>query len=104
MKQPQSKLVFVTPQMAYELLSKNTKNRKVKEVQVKRLAQSIINGTFVVTNNGIGIDINGVLTDGQHRLLAIIKANKGAWLFVVTDLEPVARIVCDTGGVRTLSS
>jgi hypothetical protein len=101
MKQPKISLVFITPQMALEMLTRNTMNRRIKAQAVQRIEQTIVNDKFIVTNNAIGFDTNGVLTDGQHRLLAIVHANKGVWSFVATDLEPTARLIVDTNSVRT---
>lgn len=100
---PTVKRVFVTPEMAKEMLKFNTMNRQISLAHVNRLAQSITNGTFIENNIGIGFDKNNVLTDGQQRLTAIIKANKGVWLTVYRNLQPEARLVVDTGRKRSHS-
>ena len=97
----QSKIETITVDRAKELLSKNVGNRKIDLAKVNRIAQSIINGDFIITNQGIGIDRNNVLYDGQHRLSAIIKANQPVKLLVVSGLEPKSRYVIDTGKSRT---
>ena len=35
----------------------------------------------------IKISKSGTILDGQHRLMAIIKANKGIWLHLATELD-----------------
>lgn len=100
-KTPKSKLTFITPTMAKEMLKLNTKNRTISQASVVKFAKLITEGRFIITNQGIGIDVNNVLADGQHRLHAIIKANKGVNMFVMTDLEPKSRLVVDVQTVRT---
>ena len=95
---------FITPEIAKELLKMNTQNRKVSQPAVNKLAQSIVNGQFVTTNIGIGVDTNNVLTDGQQRLNAIIKANIGVEMLVVRNLQPKARLVVDTGIKRSFAN
>jgi hypothetical protein len=95
---------LITPKIAEDFLKMNTQNRKVSIPAVNRLAQSMINGQFVTTNIGIGIDTNNVLTDGQQRLCAIIKANIPVELLVVRNLEPKARLVVDTGITRSFAN
>lgn len=98
---PTQKLELITPEIAQQYLKMNTMNRKLNFAAVSRIAQSITNGKFVTTNIGIGFDKNGVLTDGQTRLNAIVRANKSVKMFVARGLDPMARIVCDTNSVRT---
>jgi hypothetical protein len=92
---------LITPQRATELLTLNTQNRKICPVTVNRIAQSIVNGSFVTTNVGVGIDTNNVLTDGQQRLSAVIKSNIAVEMIVAKNLDPKARLVVDTGRKRS---
>ncbi len=101
MNQPKSSLVLITPKLAKEMLAMNTQNRSTSPSRVNRIRQSIKNGKFIVTNNAIGFDVNGVLTDGQTRLQAIIDADESVLSFVTTDLPPQARLVVDTGRIRS---
>lgn len=98
------KIEKVTPLMAKKYLESNTKNRVIKPLHVKRMAQSMVNGDFLLTNMGIGFDTNGVLTDGQQRLHAVIKANVPVQMLVLRNLNPKARLVVDTGVIRTHSN
>jgi hypothetical protein len=92
---------LITPQRATELLSLNTQNRKICHSTVNRIAQSMVNGSFVTTNVGVGIDTNNVLTDGQQRLSAIVKSNVPVEMIVARNLDPKARLVVDTGRKRS---
>jgi hypothetical protein len=97
----EARIETITVDRAKELLSKNVDNRRVDESRVTRLAQTIINGDFVITNQGIGVDKNGIVSDGQHRLKAIIKANLPVDMLIITGLEPKCRYVIDTGKGRS---
>ena len=92
---------LITPQRATELLTLNTQNRRICPLTVNRIAQSIVNGSFVTTNVGVGIDFNNVLTDGQQRLSAIVKSNTPVEMIVARNLDPKARLVVDTGRKRS---
>ena len=61
---------LVTPEMAREWLTHNTHNRPVSRQYVEKYARDMRAGRWHYTNQGIGFDVNGVMTDGQHRLLA----------------------------------
>jgi hypothetical protein len=95
---------MVTPTMAKELLKMNTMNRRINQPMVTKIANSIISGKYITTNMGVGIDRNGVLTDGQQRLSAIIKANIPVEIIIARNLDPRARLVVDTGSKRTHSN
>lgn len=103
MSKVEARIETITVDRAKFLLSKNVDNRRIDENRVTRLAQTIINGDFVITNQGIGIDKNGVVSDGQHRLKAVVKANTPVDMLVITGLEPKCRYVIDTGKGRSHS-
>ena len=42
----------------------------------------------MTTHQGIAFDENGVLQDGQHRLCAIVSANKPVDMMVTSGLSP----------------
>lgn len=49
-------------------------NRVVRPAHIAKLAKSMLNGEWVLTNQGIGISVDNELIDGQHRLLALLLA------------------------------
>lgn len=68
-------LVEVTPQMAQEWLATNAKNnRDLSKVTVKRYANDMVKGQWMVTGEAIKFDRTGRLIDGQHRLQALIES------------------------------
>jgi hypothetical protein len=74
--------ITVTPQMARELLRYNTGNRHVQDNHVNMLARDIKNGNWMQNAQPICFTSNPFakgaeqprLLNGQHRLMAIIKA------------------------------
>lgn len=68
-------VVEITPELARQLLSNNKINRKIKPTIVERYAEQMEAGEWKFTGDTIKVDGEGMLLDGQHRLLAIIKCN-----------------------------
>ena len=72
----ETKQVQVTPDMARAWLKKyNKNNRHVRDDAVSAYAQDMAEGHWEFTHQGIAFYEDGVLADGQHRLMAVVKAN-----------------------------
>lgn len=99
--EPETRVILVTPEMATEWLSHNMKNRSVRKSRVALFARKMASGQWHVTNQGVGFDRDGVLIDGQHRLLAVVMAGVPVRMNVTKNLEPEARLNVDTGSART---
>lgn len=94
---------MITPQKAAEYLTKNLCNRKKNENTVNYYAKQMANGEWMLTSQGISIDNEGFLLDGQHRMFAIIKANVVIPMRV-TRGEPHSNFLAyDTGKSRSAS-
>jgi hypothetical protein len=93
----------IYPGAARALLDLNTHNRTVTEARVETLSRSMREGRWLLINNGIGVDVNGDLTDGQHRLLAVVLSDIPVEFYIHTGLDPKTRTVIDTGRARTLA-
>jgi hypothetical protein len=99
---PVTTYMLIDPATAQHWLDTcNSKNRPVHTRTVETISDDMKNGRWVQTHQSIGFDVNGQLVDGQHRLLAIIKANVGIPMLVVHNLQPEARQVVDTHTRRT---
>lgn len=82
-------LRYITPQEASDILAtKNTKNRRANKNHVKALALNMSNGSWRYNADPIRFDSNGMLIDGQHRLLALIQAQKNLLCKIVSGLDP----------------
>lgn len=93
----------IGPDRARELLEKNRKNRTVRPQRVEQIARDITNGEWRLTGDSIKLNGDGTLLDGQHRLLAIIKAGVPVELAVARGVEMRAMKTIDTGAPRTLT-
>lgn len=90
----------ITPTMAREMLKANTANRAIRRGHVEGLARDIEQGNYKLNAESIKFDKDGVLLDGQHRLSAIVKANKAVDSVVVRGLDPDVKVTIDTGKKR----
>jgi hypothetical protein len=92
---------MIKPEMALRLLKLNTGNRAVQIRHVDFLANEIKNNRFKQTGETIKISKTNKLVDGQHRLMAIVKANRGVILTICSGVEDDTFNVIDTGRVRS---
>lgn len=101
---PSAHIVTATKPLVDALLAMNTSNRKVRQSAVQRMRVDIESGAWRLTASGIGVDIRGVTSDGQHRLLAIKEAGYPPVQFVlVVGLSPDAQAVVDRHAKRSLA-
>lgn len=95
---------YITPKLAEEWLSKNYSNRIIRKRFVSQLAKKIKNGEWQKdTTDHIGFYVDGVLANGQHRLLAIIEADTPVYTKVDYNIPKEAAICIDTGNSRSFS-
>jgi len=84
------------------LLSMNTQNRSVKRAVVQNYVRDIKSGRWKLTNQGIGVTVDGVLADGQHRLLALRECEyPPVPLLIVTGLDVDVQLVIDAHAKRS---
>lgn len=88
-----TQLKTITPKWAKFILdNRNNRNRRLSESFVTKLARDITNGAFITTHQGIAFDESGDLLDGQHRLAAVVMANKPITVPVTTGLASSHRL------------
>jgi len=98
----ESRMVVMTPALAATILdSRNTSNRKISKAHVNLLAKFMENGDWDFNGDSIRFDENGVLIDGQHRLLAIIKSKTSQIVLILTGVEHKAFDTIDIGSKRS---
>lgn len=74
---------FITPEKASLILLKNTGNRNVSKNLIECYAKDILAGNWdEKVGSAISIDADGILRDGQHRLMAIVRAGVGVRMWV----------------------
>lgn len=90
--------ITLSPKIAAEILEMNTHNRPVREGYVELLANEIINGRWRdYTGDTIRISKDKIVLDGQHRMLAVVLANKAIKTHIIYGVDPNAMDVIDTG-------
>jgi hypothetical protein len=93
----------ITPEIAKKYLEKNTSNRTLRSSWVQTLAGAIENNDWKETHQSIAFSKSGRLLDGQHRLHAIVLANKSVQMYVTSDLEESSFQAIDCGLKRNIS-
>ena len=92
----------ITPEVARIMLGTNKENnRALNEKTVKFYAHQMTSGQWKLTGEAIKISSAGVLIDGQHRLNALIRANKSIDFLIVYDIDDSAFAYIDTGLTRS---
>lgn len=81
------KIENITPETAKIYLSKNIINRNVNAKRVSSYANDMQHGAWQLNGEAIRFNKKGELIDGQHRLLAIVKANIPVDMVVMNDID-----------------
>jgi hypothetical protein len=66
----------ITPQDAAQLLERNQHNRELRPRRVDDLEREVVEGRFLPNGESIVVADNGDLLNGQHRLSAVVRAEK----------------------------
>jgi hydrogenase maturation factor len=99
----QTEIMDISPAQAADFLRTNRINRSIRMSWVKKLAGMIERGEWQLTHQGIALNSDNELLDGQHRLHAIVLANRTVPMQVTFDCERSAFLAVDNGIKRTLS-
>jgi hypothetical protein len=92
---------IITPEMAREYLEKNTSNRRVRLPHIKMLAREIGEGRWTMNGQGLVFADTGRLLDGQHRLEAVVMANKPIEITITRGVPESAYAPLDQGIKRS---
>lgn len=101
LKQSFSEIVSVTPDIAKRLLEVNDCNRPIKPRLISRIEHDILNNQFRLNGEPIIVSEDGRLNDGQHRLMAVVSADKTVESFMTFGVPRDSRFTVDMGDVRT---
>lgn len=77
---------LVTPQLAAKLLETNTKNRAIRPHRIRAYCASRTEDRWYLNHQGIAIDVNGRLVDGQHRLTMVVSTGMATPMFIVRNV------------------
>jgi hypothetical protein len=93
--------ISVTPDTASLWMRKNhPQNRGITRARVNRYSKDMTAGLWLYSGEPVQFDENGLLINGQHRLLAIIESGVTVDLLVVRGLPAKTIGVLDTGKPR----
>lgn len=97
-----TRVLTIEPTLAAHILKKyHGRNRKLSRAHVDALKQDIRNGNWKLSAQGISINKEGRLDDGQHRLTAISEMTMSVPILTVFGSDPEAFSVYDIGRKRT---
>lgn len=97
-------VVEVNPEMARDWLgAKRPPNRNLNQSYVNRYASMIQRGEWRLTGEPIKFNAAGQLIDGQHRLAAVIAADKPITVAVVAGIDDGAFSAMDRGRKRSVA-
>lgn len=91
----------ITPDMAKEYLTHNIVNRKPNKGQVAYYARMMSEGKWMLNGESIVFDNKGNLSDGQHRLMAIMLAQVPIQSVVVRNVDCESFATIDSGKARS---
>ena len=96
-------VMTITPQIAQEWATLNTRNRSVRYAKVAQFARDMAAGKWMLNGETIKISANGTILDGQHRIYACIQAEVPFETVVIRGLPMEAQDTIDTGMARKMS-
>lgn len=96
-KQQVSHVEDIDPSLAKLLLEANVRNRPISTPHVRSIARDMTNGKWRLTHQGIALDRDGRLVDGQHRLSAIIESQTTQKMVVTYNVDPESFHSVDVG-------
>ena len=98
-------IVALTPKLASTFLETNVSyQRHLSRTRVEGYAREILQGRFLLTGQGILINRNGEMIDGQHRCAAVLMAKKAIPQIVLTrGIDKTGFAYIDTGKQRSAS-
>lgn len=92
----------ITPDMAKTYVDTVEKNRVLNLGIVKHLTDQMRKGAWMDNGASVVFDAQGHLSDGQHRMNAVIQSGKTLNFVVVEGVDPAAYVTMDTGKSRDL--
>lgn len=92
-----SRIETIDVEVAKLLLQGNVRNRPISMPHVKALARDMLAGKWRLTHQGIALDKDYRLVDGQHRLTAIVESGTTQKMTVTYNVDPESFHSIDVG-------
>lgn len=96
-----ARFVNVTPDVARELLDRNTNNRSIRLAKLRSWTNALTSGRWMLNGDAIRLSRSGVLLDGQHRLRAVIESKITVVMLLVEGLDDRVFSTIDSGARRS---
>jgi hypothetical protein len=97
---PECRPGLLTPAVAEAILAANNRNRRKRPGGVEFFEDIIDSGEWGWTHQGIAIDTEGYVQDGQHRLQAVQKTGRTVPVYITIGMPPENFGKIDTGMPR----
>lgn len=98
-----TEIATITPDVAEQLLARNTKNRAVSPTNLRRVKEALLAGEWELNGEAIKIAKDGTVLDGQHRLIASVETGITFQTLVIYGLDSTAQDTMDQGKSRTIA-
>jgi hypothetical protein len=95
-------LLNVTPETAQQWLKHNDYNRPLNQRLVEKYARQMRAGKWRRTHQGIAFDSRGMILDGQHRLMAIVRSGQVIPMLIFLNENLTVHESIDGGKTRSL--
>ncbi len=100
----------ITPEIAQAMLATTRRNRGLSKATVRRYTADMRRGHWLINSDAIAFDDTGALTNGQHRLSAVIASGatiqalivRGLGAIDIRGLSITAQDVTDCGKRRSI--
>lgn len=100
-----SEFVMLTTEMAQALIdniwSEDDGNRALKPWLKDNYKRDILNGNWVPSDESIGIDYNGHVYNGRHRMTALVESEIEYPFYITFNALEQAKFTVDSGAKRT---
>lgn len=93
----------ITPERAAEYLKGNAAGRSINRNAVEMYARDMAAGRWQQTHQGIALDEDDVLIDGQHRMHAVIRSRTAVRIWVTKGVPRQSFGAVDIGRGRTMA-
>ena len=98
-----SEMATITPALASVILHRNPDNRRIKIGKVAEFRSDLESNRWLVNGEPIIISKEGLLNDGQHRLIAIRDSGFSMKSLLVFGVARASRLTVDQGTMRTVA-
>ena len=96
-----TRTLMIDREVAGRLLAMNTGNRRVNKRKLQQLIDQMRSGEFENTGEPVIVSVEGVVNNGQHRLMAVVEADAVLDMDVRFGIPRKAFSKTDTGAPRT---